>query len=146
MQEEPPPAPLPFSSTRKKEGSINKLTATTGSKNILVKGIGNMNKNFINITAEQSKEGIINANFKSEVKNFNQLISLGGALIQTFISSATEIVQQNTDEEVPNELIELAIMDALIDKIKNLLNMTNESNESAVDSFLDDIINGKHKN
>ena len=105
-----------------------------------------MNKNFINITAEQSKEGIINANFKSEVKNFNQLISLGGALIQTFISSATEIVQQNTDEEVPNELIELAIMDALIDKIKNLLNMTNESNESAVDSFLKDIINGRNKN
>ena len=122
------------------------MTTHVVKKYIKVKGIDFMNKNFINITAEQSKEGIINANFKSEVKNFNQLISLGGALIQTFICSATEIVQQNTDEEVPNELIELAIMDALIDKIKNLLNMTNESNEDAVDSFLKDIINGRNKN
>ena len=105
-----------------------------------------MNNNYINITAEQSKEGIINAKCKREVENVNQLISLGGALIQTFICSATEIVQQITDEEVPNELIELAIMDALIDKIKNLLNMNKERKEDAVHSFLKEIINGRNKN
>ena len=86
------------------------------------------------------------ANYTGNVRNLNQLISLGGALLQTFICSATEIVQQNIDEELPDEIIQLTIMDALIDKIGNLLNISNESNESAVDSFLDDIINGKHKN
>ena len=103
-------------------------------------------KNYINIRTEQLEEGQIKANFKSDVRNFNQLISLGGALLQTYICSAVEIIKQNTDEEIPDEVIQLTIMDALIDKIGNLLNISNESNESAVDSFLNDIINGKHKN
>ena len=103
-------------------------------------------KNFINITAEALTDDTMKANYTGNVRNFSQLISLGGALLQTYICSAVEIIKQNTDEELPDEVIQLAIMDALIDKIGNLLNMTNESNESAVDSFLNDIINGKHKN
>ena len=84
-----------------------------------------MDKNFINIKAEELDEGTIQANFKGGVKNFNQLISLGGALIQTYLQSAVEIIRQNTDEklDLPDEFIQLTIMDALIDKIANLLNL-----------------------
>ena len=105
-----------------------------------------MNNNFISIQAEQLEEGQISANFKSKVNNFNQLISLGGALIQTYMQSAIEIIKQNTGEEVPDELIEFAIMDALLDKIKNLLNIQQDTdNENAVDSFLQDILKGMNK-
>ena len=103
-------------------------------------------KNFINITAEALTDDTMKANYTGNVRNLNQLISLGGALLQTYICSAVEIIKQNTDEEIPDEVIQLTIMDALIDKIGNLLNISNESNESAVDSFLDDIINGRNKN
>ena len=106
-----------------------------------------MNNNFINIRTEALEEGQIKANFKSDVKNFDQLISLGGALLQTFLESATELVQRNTDEVVPKEFIKLTIFDALINKLENILDMQEDTDkDSAVDSFLDDIINGKHKN
>ena len=106
-----------------------------------------MNNNFINIRTEALEEGQIKANFKSDVKNFNQLISLGGALLQTFLESATELVQRNTDEVVPKEFIKLTIFDALINKLENILNIQEDTDkESAVDDFLNDIINGKHKN
>ena len=107
-----------------------------------------MDKNFINIKAEELDEGTIQANFKGGVKNFNQLISLGGALIQTYLQSAVEIIRQNTDEklDLPDEFIQLTIMDALIDKIANLLNIQQDTdNESVVDSFLDDILKGMNK-
>lgn len=104
-------------------------------------------KNYINITAEALTEDTMKANFKSDVKNFNQLMSLGGALIQTFLESAAEMVQQNTDEVVPKDFIKLTIFEALIDKIGNLLDMQEDTDkESAVDSFLDNIINGRNKN
>ena len=104
-------------------------------------------KNFINITAEALTDDTMKANYTGNVRNLNQLISLGGALLQTYICSALEIIKQNTDQEIPDEVIQLTIMDALIDKIGNLLNMQEDTDkESAVDSFLDDIINGKHKN
>ena len=106
-----------------------------------------MKNNFINIRTEALEEGQIKANFKSDVKNFDQLISLGAAVLQTYITSATELVQRNTDEEVPDEFIQLTIMDALLDKIKNLLNIQEDTDkESAVDDFLKDIINGRNKN
>ena len=106
-----------------------------------------MNNNFINIRTEALEEGQIKANFKSDVKNFNQLISLGGALLQTFLESATELVQRNTDEVVPKEFIKLTIFEALINKLENLLDMQEDTDkESAVDSFLKDIINGRNKN
>ena len=104
-------------------------------------------KNFINITAEALTDDTMKANYTGNVRNLNQLISLGGALLQTFICSAVEIIKQNTDQQLPDEVIQLTIMDALIDKIGNLLNMQEDTDkEDAVDSFLKDIINGKHKN
>ena len=106
-----------------------------------------MKNNFINIRTEALEEGQIKANFTSDVKNFDQRISLGAAGLQTYITSATELVQRNTDEEVPDEFIQLTIMDALLDKIKNLLNIQEDTDkESAVDDFLKDIINGRNKN
>ena len=105
------------------------------------------NNNFINIKAEALTDDTMKANYTGNVRNLNQLISLGGALLQTYLCSAVEIIKQNTDEEIPDEIIQLTIMDALIDKIGNLLNMQEDTDkEDAVDSFLDNIINGKHKN
>ena len=104
-------------------------------------------KNFINITAEALTNDTMKAKYTGNVRNLNQLISLGGALLQTFICSAVEIIKQNTDQEIPDEVIQLTIMDALIDKIGNLLNMQEDTDkENEVDKFLDNIINGKHKN
>ena len=104
-------------------------------------------KNFINITAEALTDDTMKANYTGNVRNFSQLISLGSALLQTYLCSAVEIIKQNTDEKIPDEVIQLAIMDALIDKIGNLLNMQEDTDkESAVDSFLDNIINGRNKN
>ena len=104
-------------------------------------------KNFINITAEALTDDTMKANYTGNVRNFSQLISLGGALLQTYICSAVEIIKQNTDQQLPDEVIQLAIMDALIDKIGNLLNMQEDTDkEDAVDSFLQDIFNGRNKN
>ena len=109
-------------------------------------GLDFMNNSFISIQAEQLDEGQISANFKSKVNNFNQLISLGSAILQTYMQSAVDIIKQNIDEEVPDEIIQLAIMDALLDKIKNLLNIQQDTdNENAVDSFLQDILKGMNK-
>ena len=105
-----------------------------------------MNNNFINIRTEALEEGQIKANFKSDVKNFNQLISLGGALLQTFLESATELVQRNTDEVVPKDFIKLTIFEALINKLENLLDMQEDTDkEDAVDDFLNDIFRGMNK-
>ena len=106
-----------------------------------------MNNNYINIRTEQLGDDTIKANFKSDVKNFDQLISLGGAILQTFITSATELVQRNTDEDVPKEFIKLTIFEALINKLENLLDIQDtQDNEDAVDSFLADIFNRRNKN
>ena len=106
-----------------------------------------MNNNYINIRTEALEEGQIKANFKSDVKNFDQLISLGGAILQTFLESATELVQRNTDEVVPKDFIKLTIFDALINKLENILNVQQDTDkEDEVGSFLNDIINGRNKN
>ena len=103
-------------------------------------------KNYINIRTEALEEGQIKANFKSDVKNFDQLISLGGAILQTFLESATELVQRNTDEVVPKDFIKLTIFDAWINKLENILNVQQDTDkESAVDDFLNDIFRGMNK-
>lgn len=105
-----------------------------------------MNNNYINIRTEALEQGQIKANFKSDVKNFDQLISLGGAILQTFITSATELVQRNTDEVVPKDFIKLTIFEALINKLENLLDMQEDTDkEDAVDDFLNDIFRGMNK-
>ena len=103
-------------------------------------------KNYINIRTEQLGDDTIKANFKSDVKNFDQLISLGGAILQTFLESATELVQRNTDEVVPKDFIKLTIFEALINKLENLLDMQEDTDkEDAVDDFLNDIFRGMNK-
>ena len=106
-------------------------------------------KNFINIKAEALEEGTIKANFKGGAKNLNQLISLGSAILTTYLQSAVEIVRQNASEEIEanDEFIQLIIVEALIDRIGNLINIQDtQDKEDAVDSFLQDIFNGRNKN
>ena len=106
-----------------------------------------MDKNYINIRTEQLEEGQIKANFKSDVKNFSQLISLGAAVLETYIQSAAELVQRNADEELPLDFIKLTVFDALVDRIGSILNIQDvQENEDAVDSFLADIFNKRNKN
>ena len=105
-----------------------------------------MDNNFINIKAEALTDDTMKAKYTGNVRNFNQLISLGGALIQTFLESAAEMVQQNTDEVVPKDFIKLTIFDALINKLENILNIQDtQENEDAVDSFLQEILKGMNK-
>ena len=108
-----------------------------------------MNNNFINIKAEALTDDTMKANYTGNVRNLNQLISLGGALLQTYLCSAVEIIRQNASEEIEanDEFIQLIIVEALIDRIGNLINMQEDTDkEDAVDSFLKDIINGRNKN
>ena len=108
-----------------------------------------MNNNFINIKAETLTNDTIKANYTGNIKNFNQLISLGSAILTTYLQSAVEIIRQNASEEIEanDEFIQLIIVEALIDRIGNLINMQQDTDkEDAVDSFLDDIINRRNKN
>ena len=54
-----------------------------------------MNNNFINIKAEALTDDTMKANYTGNVRNFSQLISLGGALLQTYLCSAVEIILDN---------------------------------------------------
>lgn len=103
-----------------------------------------MNK--ITINVESLDNDTIKANFKGGAKNFNELITLGGAVLQTFLNSATEIIKRNDDElDMPNEILQLTILDALVDKVCNLVQTEqtdNTDNEKKVDDFLTNILNG----
>lgn len=100
----------------------------------------------ITIDVESMGNDTIKANFKGGAKNFDELISLGGALLQTFLNSAGEIIKRNDDElDMPNEILQLTILDALVDKIFNLVQTEktdNTDNEKKVDDFLTNILNG----
>lgn len=100
----------------------------------------------ITIDVESMGNDTIKANFKGGAKNFDELMSLGGALLQTFLNSATEIIKRNDDElDMPNEILQLTILDALVDKIFNLVQTEktdNTDNEKKVDDFLTNILNG----
>lgn len=105
-----------------------------------------MNKNTITINVESLDNENIKANFKGNVQNYNQLISLGGALLQTFLNSAGEIIKRNDDElDMPDEILHLTILDALVDKVCNLVQTEktdNTDNDKKVDDFLTNILNG----
>lgn len=105
-----------------------------------------MNNSKITINVESLDNESIKANFKGNVQNYNQLISLGGALLQTFLNSAGEIIKRNDDElDMPDEILHLTILDALVDKIFNLAQTEktdNTDNEKKVDDFLTNILNG----
>lgn len=100
----------------------------------------------ITIDVESMGNDTIKANFKGGAKNFDELMSLGGALLQTFLNSAGEIIKRNDDElDMPNEILQLTILDALVDKIFNLVQTEktdNTDNEKKVDDFLTNILNG----
>lgn len=100
----------------------------------------------ITIDVESMGNDTIKANFKGGAKNFDELMSLGGALLQTFLNSAGEIIKRNDDElNMPDEILHLTILDALVDKIFNLVQTEktdNTDNEKKVDDFLTNILNG----
>lgn len=105
-----------------------------------------MNNSKITINVESIGADSIQANFKGGAKNFNELISLGGAILQTFLNSAGEIIKRNDDElDMPDEILHLTILDALVDKVCNLVQTEktdNTDNEKKVDDFLTNILNG----
>lgn len=100
----------------------------------------------ITIDVESMGNDTIKANFKGGAKNFDELMSLGGALLQTFLNSAGEIIKRNDDElDMPDEILHLTILDALVDKVCNLVQTEktdNTDNEKKVDDFLSNILNG----
>lgn len=98
----------------------------------------------ITINVESMENDTIKANFKGGAKNFNELISLGGAVLQTFLNSATEIIKRNDDElDMPDEILQLTILDALVDKVCNLVQTDdNTDNDTKVDDFLTSILKG----
>lgn len=105
-----------------------------------------MENSKITINVESIGADSIQAKFTGGAKNFNELMSLGGALLQTFLNSAGEIIKRNDDElDMPNEILQLTILDALVDKIFNLVQTEktdNTDNEKKVDDFLTNILNG----
>lgn len=105
-----------------------------------------MNNSKITINVESLDNESIKANFKGGAKNFNELISLGGAILQTFLNSAGEIIKKNDkDLNIPDSILQLTILDALVDKVCNLVQTEqtdNTDNEKKVDDFLTNILNG----
>lgn len=71
-------------------------------------------------------------------------MSLGSAILNTFLASATEIIKRNDDElDMPDEILKLTILDSLVDKIFNLVKTDdNADNETKADEFLNRIIKG----
>lgn len=100
----------------------------------------------ITIDVESMGNDTIKANFKGGAKNFDELMSLGGALLQTFLNSAGEIIKRNDDElNMPDEILHLTILDALVDKVCNLVQTEktdNTDNDTKADEFLNNIIKG----
>lgn len=106
-----------------------------------------MNNSKITINVESLGDESIKANFKGGAKNFDELISLGGAVLQTFLNSAGEIIKRNDDElDMPDEILHLTILDALVDKVCNLVQTektdNSADNQKKVDDFLTNIIKG----
>lgn len=100
----------------------------------------------ITIDVESMGNDTIKANFKGGAKNFDELMSLGGAVLQTFLNSAGEIIKRNDDElDMPDEILHLTILDALVDKVCNLVQTEktdNTDNNKKADEFLNNIIKG----
>ena len=104
-----------------------------------------MSKITINVESLNNEDDTIKANFKGTVKNYSQLISLGGAIVQTLLNSAVEIMKRNDEElkDVPESILQLTVLDAIVDKIFNLVQTEdNADNEKKVDDFLTNILNG----
>lgn len=103
-----------------------------------------MKNSKITINVESLDNESIKANFKGGANNYDELISLGGAILQTFLSSAGEIIKRNDDElDMPDEILHLTILDALVDKVCNLVQTEKkDDNDTKVDDFLTTILKG----
>lgn len=103
-----------------------------------------MNNSKITINVESIGADSIQANFKGTVRNYQQLISLGAGVVQTLLNSAVEIIKKNDDElDVPDQILQLTVLDAIVDKICNLVQTEdNADNEKKVDDFLTNILKG----
>lgn len=98
----------------------------------------------ITIDVESMGNDTIKANFKGGAKNFDELMSLGGALLQTFLNSAGEIIKRNDKElDMPDEILHLTILDALVDKVTTLLQISvDDDNDIKAEDFLNSILKG----
>lgn len=105
-----------------------------------------MNNSKITINVESLGDETVHAKFTGGAKNFNELMSLGSAILNTFLASATTIIKNNDkDLDMPDEILKLTILDSLVDKIFNLApteQTDNTDNEKKVDDFLTNILNG----
>lgn len=105
-----------------------------------------MENSKITINVESLDNESIKANFKGTVRNYQQLISLGAGVVQTLLNSAVEIIKKNDDElDVPDQILQLTVLDAIVDKICNLVQTEKTDgadNEKKVDDFLTNILNG----
>lgn len=103
-----------------------------------------MNKNYININVESLDDATLKTNFKGGASSYDDLIQLGSGLLETFLSSAAEMIKSNDDElDMPDELLKLTILNSLIDKIGTLLQMNKDDNaEAKIDDFLTNILKG----
>ena len=103
-----------------------------------------MNNSKITINVESLGDETVHAKFTGGAKNFNELMSLGSAILNTFLASATTIIKNNDkDLDMPDEILKLTILDSLVDKIFNLAQIEDSAdNEKKVDDFLTNILNG----
>jgi len=103
-----------------------------------------MNKNYININVESLDDATLKTNFKGGASSYDDLIQLGSGLLETFLSSAAEMIKSNDDElDMPDEILKLTILNSLIDKIGTLLQMNKDDNaEAKVNDFLTNIFKG----
>lgn len=103
-----------------------------------------MENSKITINVESIGADSIQSKFTGGAKNFNELMSLGSAILNTFLASATTIIKNNDkDLDMPDEILKLTILDSLIDKIFNLDQIEDSAdNEKKVDDFLSNIIKG----
>lgn len=103
-----------------------------------------MNNSKITINVESLGDETVHAKFTGGAKNFNELMSLGSAILNTFLASATTIIKNNDkDLDMPDEILKLTILDSLVDKIFNLAQIEDSAdNDKKVDDFLSNILNG----
>lgn len=106
-----------------------------------------MKNSKITINVESLGDETVKANFTGGAKNFNELMSLGSAILNTFLASATTIIKNNDkDLDMPDEILKLTILDSLVDKIFDLAQTEKKDNsadnEKKVDDFLNNILNG----
>lgn len=105
-----------------------------------------MENSKITINVESLDNESIKANFTGGAKNFNELMSLGSAILNTFLASATTIIKNNDkDLDMPDEILHLTILDALVDKVCNLVQTEktdNTDNEKKANDFLTNILKG----